>query len=653
MNVRLISIAIGLLAACATAAVVRSAFSIFGLTEVSLLSDFSALFVSTFVYGFAPAAAAAAIVEIMRLRHAAAHIGFGVLVTIFGSYLAALGEPLTSAAFANGALSGLRIVAVGSLSALVYWSITGRNAGWRGDEAERKESAAAEAFQLAGANAKPQYCFTCLLQRAVLGGALFALFCWGALSLSGLGPWFVAEAEYQGNESLKKSGFVWAKFKVEGDRGVVVGDAPDEAQRLAAYTGVREALATVTGFPGIVSQIDNQTVVRPLAAAQAETAKSEDLAGVAADIQTIAGDAAKAAEAEASRAAEQAAAEPVAAVADQAAPEPVLPADNADDGEVGAGAAALAPVSPAMEQAVAAIDAQQDPTFEAAESPATAPSAEDVGAVPAPVDAAASECTPQDLAMIESTRIHFASQRFDVEEIYDTELNRLAAAVLACSDKFVIVHGYADSRRDSLFNRALPLQRAEALRDRLIERGVPSTRISAKSAGPLAGNYEAIEAAGLSGNQKAEFKLATADQMGRDANLGPDERADRCESDLAEIMTQSVIHFPTSSATISDDSLTLIKKLARSIQACGSVIVTVEGHTDKTGDPIYNQNLSESRASTVRQALIDAGADITRLASRGFSSSQPYDPANNSQAFALNRRIEFKVSGKFTSTGGP
>jgi len=118
-------------------------------------------------------------------------------------------------------------------------------------------------------------------------------------------------------------------------------------------------------------------------------------------------------------------------------------------------------------------------------------------------------------------------------------------------------------------------------------------------------------------------------------------------------MTQSVIHFPTSSATISDDSLTLIKKLARSIQACGSVIVTVEGHTDKTGDPIYNQNLSESRASTVRQALIDAGADITRLASRGFSSSQPYDPANNSQAFALNRRIEFKVSGKFTSTGGP
>ncbi len=657
MNVRLISIAIGLLAACVVAALVRGAFSIFEMPGVSLLSNFQTLFVSTLAYGLVPAAAAAGIAEIMRLRHVAAHMGFGILIAIFGSYLAALGEPLTSAAFANGTLSGFRILAVGALSALVYWAITGRNAGWRGDAAEQKAISAAEAFQLAGANAKPQYCVTCLLQLAMLGVAMFLLFCWGALSLSGLGPWFVAEAEYQGNESLKRAGFVWAKFKVEGDRGVVVGEAPDEAQRLAAYSGVREALSTVTGFPGIISQIDNQTVVSSVAPARAEGPRLKDEAATATPVE-----------------AQKNSDEPVRTAEDEAVPaaEPVAPQTDGEgqksqqltadvlqesDVDLSAPAAADMPAvgagTPAIEQAVAALDQQQDAAFDSNESVAAAPSAEDVGAVPAPVDAATHECTPQDLAMIESTKIHFASQRFDVDVGYETELNRLVSAVLACPSRFVVVHGFADSRRDSLFNRALPLQRAEAVRDSLVQRGVPATRISVKSAGPVSGNYDGADSVGLTGNQKAELRLASAEEMGRDANLGPDERADRCESDLAEIMSQSVIHFPTNSATISEESMALIKKLAGSIRACGSVIVTVEGHTDKTGDPVYNQNLSESRAGTVRQALIDAGADITRLASRGFSSSQPYDPANNSQAFALNRRIEFKVSGKFTSSGGP
>ena len=155
--------------------------------------------------------------------------------------------------------------------------------------------------------------------------------------------------------------------------------------------------------------------------------------------------------------------------------------------------------------------------------------------------------------------------------------------------------------------------------------------------------------------RKADFKFLEGIELSRDATQRPDERASNCETDLAGIMSQSIIHFPIASARISEESLGLISKLAGAVQTCGSVIVTVEGHTDKIGTPERNQQLSIARANAVREALVAVGADPTRLASRGFASTRPFATEETAEAFALNRRIEFKVSGKFTSTnaGGP
>ncbi len=184
---------------------------------------------------------------------------------------------------------------------------------------------------------------------------------------------------------------------------------------------------------------------------------------------------------------------------------------------------------------------------------------------------------------------------------------------------------------------------------------MPATRVIASFAGSSGPVFNDTNNADRSFNRRAEFKFLEVAEISRDATLEPDERATTCESDLSGIMTQSTIYFPTASARVSAESMGLIKKLATAIETCGSVVVTVEGHTDKIGGPGYNQGLSEARANTVREELVAAGANPTRVASRGFSSNRPHDPADTAEAFALNRRIEFKVSGKFTttSTGGP
>ncbi len=216
--------------------------------------------------------------------------------------------------------------------------------------------------------------------------------------------------------------------------------------------------------------------------------------------------------------------------------------------------------------------------------------------------------------------------------------------------------GYASADGDSLFNRALGLQRAEAVRDGLVARGVAATLVLA-AAGGVSQVADATEAGHVQRalNRRTEFRLLEAAEVSRDATLGPDERATTCEGELVEIMAHSIVHFPTASSRVSEESLGLIRKLAGAIEKCGSVIVTVEGHTDKIGGLVYNQSLSEARANAVREALAVAGANPTRLAARGFASSRPYDAGETAEAYALNRRIEFRVSGKFTSTttGGP
>lgn len=578
-----------------------------------------------FAYGLPLAVIAVGATEFLRVRHAAVYPAIGAALCLIAARLFSSGEALTSPVYSSGALTSLSLVAVGALSGLAYWAAAGRRAGWRGDDVERAEAFAAQAFSRASANASVERCRECLLGWSAAGAVLFLLFGWISIDVLGLRDGFIAEAEAEGQAALKKSGYEWARFTVDDSRGVIEGAAPDEAQKFAAYESVREALGSVTGFPGVLSRIENRAVARmPMAEVSQQledAARRESEAKAAVEEARVAAETARAGEAEANRRAEQQAR----AAEEAARREKTAPPANPVEVEV----AAVEP--PQIDDTAPDVSNEVN-----SGSPAPEPS----------VQPTASSCTPQDLAMIESSRILFANQRFDLVSYYNGELDRLAASARACAPQAILVSGHADAGGDSVFNSALGLQRAEAVRAGLVARGVAPTLVVAKSSpadADSSGNDRAF-------NRRTEFRLLEASEISRDATLGPEERAAACESELAEIMAQSIIHFPTGSSRISEQSMGLIRKLASSTQSCGSVIVTVEGHTDKIGDPITNQRLSEARANAVREALVVNGADPTRLASRGFSSSRPYDVAETVEAFALNRRIEFRVSGKFTST---
>jgi outer membrane protein OmpA-like peptidoglycan-associated protein len=66
----------------------------------------------------------------------------------------------------------------------------------------------------------------------------------------------------------------------------------------------------------------------------------------------------------------------------------------------------------------------------------------------------------------------------------------------------------------------------------------------------------------------------------------------------------------------------------------------VYGHTDNTGDPNKNQQLSEARAESVKQYLIKKGLPTERIESKGFGDQQPIADNGTSVGKAKNRRVQ-------------
>lgn len=73
--------------------------------------------------------------------------------------------------------------------------------------------------------------------------------------------------------------------------------------------------------------------------------------------------------------------------------------------------------------------------------------------------------------------------------------------------------------------------------------------------------------------------------------------------------------------------------------------VEISAHTDKTGDERFNVYLSELRAQEVVKYLATKGIGKSRLLSKGYGSSRPIDPDDTEAAYAMNRRVELKITG--------
>lgn len=103
------------------------------------------------------------------------------------------------------------------------------------------------------------------------------------------------------------------------------------------------------------------------------------------------------------------------------------------------------------------------------------------------------------------------------------------------------------------------------------------------------------------------------------------------------------IYFDFDSARIKKSSEPSLRMVLEFLQQNPKAEFEIIGHTDLTGDAEYNQALSEKRAESVKNWLIENGIAASRLSTSGAGKSRPVIARRGKPYDEQNRRTEFRL----------
>src|SRR5690606_1185189 len=103
------------------------------------------------------------------------------------------------------------------------------------------------------------------------------------------------------------------------------------------------------------------------------------------------------------------------------------------------------------------------------------------------------------------------------------------------------------------------------------------------------------------------------------------------------------ILFNSGKATIKVESTNVLIDIIKILNEYPHAKFTIEGHTDSIGSEQANQKLSEERALSVKNFLVEKGIDGARLKSLGYGESKPIATNMYNAGRAENRRVEINL----------
>jgi outer membrane protein OmpA-like peptidoglycan-associated protein len=177
-------------------------------------------------------------------------------------------------------------------------------------------------------------------------------------------------------------------------------------------------------------------------------------------------------------------------------------------------------------------------------------------------------------------------------------------------------------------------------------------QISGGKKGALAGAVVGGLAGAATGNymdeQQRAFEAELAEEQRRN-----DLEIRRLQDESLKIDVSSEVSFDFNSANLKPAFLPTLNKVADILVRYPKTTVTVIGHTDNIGSDAYNQLLSERRARSVMNYLIDHGVAAYRLNAVGRGETQPRATNATEAGRQLNRRVEILVRPITTDSRAP
>jgi outer membrane protein OmpA-like peptidoglycan-associated protein len=124
----------------------------------------------------------------------------------------------------------------------------------------------------------------------------------------------------------------------------------------------------------------------------------------------------------------------------------------------------------------------------------------------------------------------------------------------------------------------------------------------------------------------------------------PPAPAPKTEVTQEQIKLKEKVEFQTDSAVLADSSKGLLDEVVQVMKDHPEIEhVRVAGHTDSEGKRKHNQKLSDERAASVKQYLVDHGVAADRLSSKGYGQDRPIADNKTEAGRAENRRVEIHI----------
>lgn len=163
---------------------------------------------------------------------------------------------------------------------------------------------------------------------------------------------------------------------------------------------------------------------------------------------------------------------------------------------------------------------------------------------------------------------------------------------------------------------------------RALNQDGPDSLILGAALGALAG--------GIIGNKVGAY-MDKQEQELRNAMAASDAAIIQRNKDVLVATFKSDVMFDFNSAALKPGALSEIYRVSAILTKYPDTTIRVEGHTDSSGSEAYNQRLSERRALSVKNALIQNSVETERIQSIGYGESMPIGTAEQ------NRRVSIVI----------
>lgn len=121
-----------------------------------------------------------------------------------------------------------------------------------------------------------------------------------------------------------------------------------------------------------------------------------------------------------------------------------------------------------------------------------------------------------------------------------------------------------------------------------------------------------------------------------------EEASEWAIQDFENFLLSNPIEFEYASSRLSDVTKRILDQIADLIERIPESEIEIEGHTDNVGSDAFNMRLSEERAVSVRDYLIENGMDPGLLLVQGFGESAPIAGNDTEEGRQRNRRVHIR-----------